>query len=82
MTASIEWQGNKATLNDQGVWESNDAAIATYLNAVFSSKAVTPSPAAGVSMYARQARKAAAKLGAKVTFPVTEEVEGEQDRVY
>jgi hypothetical protein len=69
-----------ATLDDAGLWSSADARLRSYLNILFGTRAIPPSPSAGISPFAEQARRAAAELGGTVEWP--NESSGDPSVVY
>jgi hypothetical protein len=72
-----------AELDDDGVWSCQDPALAEVLNALYSPAHYPPSPAAGHSPYATQARVAAAATGGELQWPeIPEPTEEEKGRVY
>jgi hypothetical protein len=69
-----------AHLDDAGAWHSDDLSAQVYLMTRFGPLAIPPSPAAGMSPFAGQARAAAEHLKAEIAW--TAAAPGPTDRVY
>ena len=80
MVAKLTFGKSTAVLDGLGNWSSNDAHLLTTLRTNYSATLYPPSPAAGGSIYAAQARAAARQLGGKLEWG--DLGEDEPDRVY
>lgn len=79
IVAKIDAQGSIASLDDAGVWYSDDEFVAMSLNARFPAEMFDPSPKDGITRYS-QVKAAAKHYGSAIRF--TRPRPGVQDRVY
>lgn len=68
MVAELTLKHGKVRLEDDGVWTSERADFAKTFNFLFGKDTIPPTPSAGSSPYANQARKAVELSGAKVEW--------------
>ena len=61
--AILIYKGMELVLDADGVWITPDPTLTVYMNTIFSPTVYPPSPTAGNSEYAAQARAAGTKLG-------------------
>ena len=80
MIAEIKVGNVTARLDENGIWQSSDSAATKVLNNQFGPLAIPPSPSAGFSEYAGQAREAGAFF--KVPVRWFSSGKAEKDAVY
>jgi hypothetical protein len=71
----------EAHLDDNGEWIANDDTLEKLLNARFNPVLFPPSPAAGISEFAAQAREAARQLGGELEWLIESDSE-DQGRIH
>lgn len=71
-----------AELENNGKWSSDSPSLERFLNRFFGPKTIPPSPAAGFSEYANQAREAAQMLQGELVWNESLQDETDEGIVY